>query len=564
MGSVGLVFRSEFRRRWASWLVLSFLVAIIGGTVLSGFSAAQRTNAAFPSFVKRYGYNAQVIGLKGIPKGFSNTKYVRTSATGIVYFSGYDILAGGEFVPGDYVTVYSLPSSHLDSSVKLLSGRWPTKPYDVLVGFSMQQQFGLHVGSLIEVPFYAPDERRTLLSANIPPRARGPKFTFHVVGVEASLVDFPSASPSYTLYTSRAFDRGPGRAVVSVADTLVRLIDGARDMPLFQPLVNNLDGGGAFYVQDEDVGTAAIEASIHPQGEGWLLFGLFAALAGVALVAQALARQSLVERESYPTLVALGMRPQQLFQLGMLRSGAIGVVGALGAVLLSYLFSPFTPVGEAGAAAAARGFVFDAGVYWPGAAALVVSVALLAVLPSWRSSQVGATMVRLHRDPTYRSSGVATTIGSIGAPPSVLIGVRNALERGRGRSRVPVVHRVDRDGARGGRAGATSVFGSSLSNLVTTPRLYGANWQVDLQNVPTKALAPMLSSLKQNPKVTRVTYGGAGKFVDINGAEVPSVYVKVAKGSMVFSLIDGHHPRNAHEIDVGTSSLAAARAHVGF
>lgn len=29
MGSVGLVFRSEFRRRWASWFALSVLVAVI-------------------------------------------------------------------------------------------------------------------------------------------------------------------------------------------------------------------------------------------------------------------------------------------------------------------------------------------------------------------------------------------------------------------------------------------------------------------------------------------------------------------------------------------------------
>jgi hypothetical protein len=63
--------------------------------------------------------------------------------------------------------------------------------------------------------------------------------------------------------------------------------------------------------------------------------------------------------------------------------------------------------------------------------------------------------------------------------------------------------------------------------------------------------------------VTRVTYGGQGKYVNINGVPVQSVYVDVAKGPMVFSLVDGHHVRTASEIDIGTTTLAAARSHVG-
>jgi hypothetical protein len=110
---------------------------------------------------------------------------------------------------------------------------------------------------------------------------------------------------------------------------------------------------------------------------------------------------------------------------------------------------------------------------------------------------------------------------------------------------------------------ATSVFGSSLSNLVATPRLYGSNWQVDLQNVPTSQVHPLVTALKRDSSVTRVTYGGSGKYVNINGVPVPSIYVYVAKGPMVFSLVDGHHVRTASEIDVGTTSLAAARTQVG-
>ncbi|MGD0691344.1 MAG: FtsX-like permease family protein [Acidimicrobiales bacterium] len=542
--------------------MLSLLVAIIGATALSGFSADQRTNAAFPSFVQRYGFNAEVYGFRGIPKNLPGTKYIRTVSRGVGFLNG-NVMAAGHFVPGTYVSVIGLPTSHLDSSLKLLSGHWPVKPDQALVGFSMQQQYGLHVGSVIEVPFYSPAQRNAVLNGSTSPNVRGPTITFHVVGVEASLGDFPSASPTFSIYTGEAFAAKHGSSILGVDYAQVRLVHGELDMPQFQPLVNNYDGGAKLFVQDEDVGTAAIETSIHPQAVGWLLFGVFAALAGMALIAQALSRQSLVERESYPSLVAIGMRPQQLFKLGMLRSGVIGVVGAIGALVLAFAFSPLTPVGEAGVAASNQGFYFDATVYWLGTVAIVIGVLLLAVVSSWRAAQVRGVRTRDERDASYRSSSVATSIGKLGAPPSILIGIRNALERGRGRTTVPVVTALIGTVLAVAALAATSVFGSSLSNLVATPRLYGSNWQVDLQNVPTNKIHPLISALKRDASVTRVTYGGQGKYVNINGVPVPSIYVDVVKGPMVFSLVDGQHVRTASEIDVGTTSLASAHSHVG-
>ena len=47
--------------------------------------------------------------------------------------------------------------------------------------------------------------------------------------------------------------------------------------------------------------------SIHPQAVGWWVLAALAALVGLAVVGQALARQSAVESEDHPTLVAVGM-----------------------------------------------------------------------------------------------------------------------------------------------------------------------------------------------------------------------------------------------------------------
>ena len=51
---------------------------------------------------------------------------------------------------------------------------------------------------------------------------------------------------------------------------------------------------------------ASVEASIHPQAIGWWILAALAALVGLAVVGQAVARQSVVESEDYPTMAAIG------------------------------------------------------------------------------------------------------------------------------------------------------------------------------------------------------------------------------------------------------------------
>ena len=562
MRSIGMLFRAEWRRRWASWIALAFLVSMIGGTVLAGVSAAGRTSSAFPRYLDKYGYDAGVFGVVPFPKDFAHTPHVQAVAVSTYYLNG-NVTADGHFVPGSYVNVLSLPAPHLNSTLKLLSGRLPVGPREILVGYSMQQQYGLGIGSTVTVPFFDLAQRRKALSSNISPTPHGEKVHFRVVGIEASLVDFPTTNPQYSIYTSGAFVKTLGLRAVSAYFAQVRLIGGEGHMPNFQARVNHLGKHHDFYAQNEDTTSAAIEASIHPQAIGWWLFALFAALAGLALIGQALSRQNLVEKESYPTLAALGLRPNQLFGLGMLRAGAIGVMGAVGALVLAVAVSPLTPVGEAKAAALTTGLVFDGSTLGLGVLAIIALVLVLALLPAWRAAQVQAEKNRRDQPSTGASSNVAAFLASLGSPPSLLIGVRNALERGRGRSSVPVMTALVGTVLAVAALIAATVFGASLTNLLSTPHLYGANWQVDLENVPTHTLQTIVSTLKHNRTVSKITYGGEGKYLKINGVPVQSIYVDVAKGPMVYSLVSGYYPTRAGQMDLGQTSLAQTKTHVG-
>lgn len=558
------VFRAESRRRWASWLALALLVAVVGGTVLAGVSAGRRTASAFPRFVSTYGFDAAIFSSSSIPRAISERPDVLALATIPFYFNG-NVTWNGQFAPGGDVGVLGLPTSHGDQPFKLIGGRLPTGPHEVLAGFSAEQQFGLRLGSVVAVPLYAPWQRHSVIASNGTPPPHGPTVRFRVVGFEAGILDFPTNSPTYTLWTSRAFAQGEGRHVVRGSIALVRLARGGRDLPRFNYDVNHMPihGYNFVYVQSEDAQTAAIEDSIHPQAIGWWLFALLAGIAGLALVGQALSRQSIVERESYPTLSSLGVRPGQLFGLGMVRAGAIGVTGALGALAIAVAVSPLTPVGEARAAEPTQGFLFDAVVFGLGTAAILVAVLLLAAYPSWRASQVRATVLSEARPRVHGASRVVRGLSQVGAPPAVLVGARHALERGRGRASVPVATALLGTVAAVAALVATTVFGASLSNLLATPRLYGSSWQVDLGSLTYAQVTSTVTSLRHDPAVTRVTYGISGKFVDVNGAPVQGTFAASGKGPMAFSLIDGRYPRGDGEIALGTQTLAAAGAHVG-
>jgi hypothetical protein len=57
MRAVVMVLRGRFRQYWKSWLALSALVAVAGGSVLAATAAGDRTAAAFPGFTSRHGYD---------------------------------------------------------------------------------------------------------------------------------------------------------------------------------------------------------------------------------------------------------------------------------------------------------------------------------------------------------------------------------------------------------------------------------------------------------------------------------------------------------------------------
>jgi len=102
LSAVLLVFRTEFRRRWRSWLMLVVLIAVVGGLTLAAVAAGRRTASAFPRFVAAHGYdvyiynNQPVRGLATLP-GVASVTDVSTPAVGQPTCACTHVIDAGDF-----------------------------------------------------------------------------------------------------------------------------------------------------------------------------------------------------------------------------------------------------------------------------------------------------------------------------------------------------------------------------------------------------------------------------------------------------------------------------------
>jgi len=558
VGAVRLVFHAGLRRRWRSWLAIALLISVVGGLVLAAAAAGRRTENAFPRFVAAHGFDSIVYATRPVPVAHlpgvaSVTDLVLPDAGNPTCDCAHPI-NGNDFgvavVSGRGAAPFTLVSGQLPD---------PSKPDQVLASSTLQQDDGVHVGSVIHVAFEAPSQAADYNNPDtgyVEPH--GPRLALQVVGIEATEIEFPSGgTPVYLLYVGPGFARSVLPHTAVEYEYFVRLRHGAAGIPQFDQHVDELNLGiGSVGASSEDGTAATIQGSIHPQAVGWWILAALAALVGLAVVGQALARQSAVESEDHPTLVAVGMSGRELFALDMARNLVVGLAGAVGAVVIATLLSPIAPLGEARLAEGSTGVTFDSLVLLLGAFATVVVVLALGVWPALRAARP-----RRMDEPAgpSRSSAVVRNLVTLGAPPTAVIGVRNALERRSGGSAVPLGSALLGMVLAVIALCATGVFGASLTHLTATPRLYGDPEQLGFNPASTA----LLTSLQHNPAVTAITEGVGAGDVRVNGKLVGGIAGTSVKGPLLFSAVTGTLPVTDDQVGLGVSTMRQVGAHIG-
>ena len=399
MRAVALVVRVRLRQHWSSWLALAALVALVGGFVMAAASTGRRTDSAFPGFVARHGYDSLVYSGHPLP-GLARIPQVAlvTPIRAPWAFPGRCTSCRKPIDSGSFDVLEVSPGS-LSRVVRLLSGRMPdqARPDEVLASYTLATDNGVHIGSVIQV--LTPTPAQVQLAQQEGPTkanlAAVPRRSLRVVGLVVTENEFPAGNGSrYDLFPTKAFAAAVNPHGVVVPFYYVRLRHGAADLPAFESQLRPLDSLGP---DDLDIDAAAVQRAIRPQAVGWWVLASLAAVAGLAVIGQAAARQFVTEQDDRLSLSAVGLRPGQFVAAGLARAAIIGAGGAAGAVALATALSPLTPVGEARLAASSAGtVVIDPPVTVIGALGIVAIVVALSAWPAIRDARL------LHGDPPRR------------------------------------------------------------------------------------------------------------------------------------------------------------------
>jgi hypothetical protein len=560
VGAVVMVVRGRFREHWKSWLALSVLAAVAGAFVMIAAAAGRRTAAAFPDFAARHGYDVVVYSGQPLPQ-LTRLPHAASVTPVLVPISGSLRCAScRKPIDTEDFLINEVPPRQLPRVVTLLSGHMPDQsdPGEVLASFTLAKDNGVRVGSVIRAQLGSPAQLRG--GAADPSPVLHP--ALRVVGIVAAESEFPSGSGlHYDLYGTAAFAAAVNHRAALLSTYYVRFAHGAADLAGFDSRVRSLNVYGTY---DLDAAAGAVEGSIRPQVIGWYALAGLAALAALAVIGQAVARQAVTEGADHRALSALGMQPRELVLVALARALLVGSAAAAGAVLVTVLASPLTPVGEARIAVPSPGQMsFDPVVLPLGALAVLAAVTAVSAWPAVRHARL------LRGRPPRRAAPAAVAAGRAaalaGLPATALIGIWHALDRGRGGQPVgtALLGMVMAVAA----LCATAVFGGSLTHLISSPALYGAPFQAYFASngepgSQAMVTGPLLDSLRKDPAIERITLG-AFVAVNVNGSHVRTVVMTPVRGPALLSAVDGRLPRSDRDIMLGVATMRATGSRLG-
>jgi hypothetical protein len=162
------------------------------------------TPAAFPGFAARHGYDILVYSLHPLPQLAGLPDVASVTAVLVPISGGPRCVSCRKPIDASNFLVSEAQPRQLPRLVTLLSGRMPDQsdPAEVLASFTLAQENGVRVGSVIRVPLVSPLELATGRADHSPTL----RPALRVVGIIAAENEFPTGvSPHYDLYATTAF-----------------------------------------------------------------------------------------------------------------------------------------------------------------------------------------------------------------------------------------------------------------------------------------------------------------------------------------------------------------------
>ena len=572
-------FRATFRRRWSGYLTVILLVGLVGGMAMGAVAGARRTQSAFPAYLAATHASDLEVQASSITSDFTSVridqlghqlahlpfvKSVAIATTLLVVPLGRDERPLIDAINDDYVTLVGSENGEYFTQDRLtvVKGQMadPKSGTEMVATAEAAKLSGWHVGETVPFGGFSVEQ---VQSPTFSPTTSRPAFRFSaklvglVVFSSQIVNDDVDRFPTYVVVTPALTERLKASQVYPSFG--LRLKQGSNDVPVVEhEVITLLPRGTNYTFHVTSVAVGQVERSSKPEAIALGVFGGIAALAAFLIAGLAISRMLTAEDDDLDVLRALGADPltttwDAIF--GPLVAVILGASLAVGvAVALSYL----TPLGPISQVDATPSIAFDWTVLGTGLAVIIVGLA--AVTGSLAYGR--AVRPRHGSAPIERGSAVVNVAARSGLPASAIAGLRFALERGHGRTAVPV---------RSALVGAvlavvvvvtTLTFASGLKTLESHPALYGWNWTYAINSASGNAIPPVtVRLLNRDPDIAAWTSFNFAD-IEIDGQAVPALtgHTRAPLGPPMLS---GHALDKNNQIVLGAATLAALHKKVG-
>jgi hypothetical protein len=573
-------FRSTLRRRLPGYLSIVLLVGLVGGLAMASLAGARRTQSSYPTFlastnpsdltVSAWALNSNAAdGSSAFTKQISHLPGVKrvgdlTAPTVIPLTKK----GAARLELANVLQVYGSLDGELSQQDRLtiIKGHLtnPNRVDEVEMTASAADFLHLRVGQKILLGAFTPGQTESagFGTAKVQPRLRfDATLTGIVVFNDQVVQDDVDRSYGFLVVTPALIRQVAAISPSSTTPVLynLQLDRGYQDAAKVETeFINATPPQSGYEIHVTARTTAQVELSIKPESVALGAFGAIAALVALILGLQAISRQLRWSEEDRRVLWALGASPATIAGDGLIGALSAVVLGALLAVAVAVLLSPLAPLGPVRDVYPHPGIAFDWTVLGAGLFVLIFALGTATIAISIRRSpQRGGG----RRRTPPRVSTITRGAGSLGLPVAALVGVRFALEPGRGRTEVPVRSTLIGTVLAVTLLVSTLTFSSGLSTLVSHPSLYGWNWSYML--LPSGDVPPhALNLLSHDPDVAAWNGYSGNASVQIAGQNVP-ILIGHPHAKVAPPILSGHGLDANNQIVLGSATLAELQKKVG-
>jgi hypothetical protein len=562
------------------------MIALVGGISMASLAGARRTDSSFPVYLASTNpsttqvftaFDDPALGLtSGINPKLNDTirhiPLVKETAVSVGYDGNVNlgavkgihphstpgetpptIIGGAEYLTLDKVT---LVAGHLFN---------PNKPDEAVVNEQAMREAGIHIGSVISIPFYT-DKEATTSTYNGPPYL-DPKITIvgEVVINSTVVQDDIDALASGVVLLSPKLNDQLATCCAYYSGTSIKVAGGSANVARVQAEVAKVDPIAKFAIGGVSSPSQILnkaQQEIKPEAIALGVFGLIAAIAVMLIAGLTIGRMLRAKSSEARTLQALGANTWMALCTELVGIFLAVATGALLAVALAIALSPLAPIGPVRFVYPYRGISYDWTILGFGLLAQLILLMTIAFVLARRELR----RIRQVRQIDYSSDSWITRLATAtGVPLSLAVGLRFALRSGRGASAAPV---------RSAILGAilavvvlvtTVTFGAGLDNLVSHPTLYGWNWDYALlsgfagqEDLPGPQVAAYF-----NHDHYVASWSGANFARAVLDGHSLQVMTETPGAEVAPPLLSGHGLEAANQIVLGQHTLIVLHKKVG-